>query len=83
MVAISPLLEKCNLKHRRLYETRHTFATNMLESGKFTVGEIAQMMGHTSTQMLFSRYTAFIKSEQKDGKQEVDIFRHSLGTMKI
>ncbi len=74
-----PLLEKCGLGYRRLYETRHTFATNMLESGEFSVGEIAEMMGHTSTQMLFTRYTAFIKSEQKNRKIDVDIFSQ-LGT---
>jgi integrase len=69
-----PLLKKCNLPYRRLYETRHTFATNMLESGKFSVNEIARLMGHSNTQMIFNRYTAFIESEKRKNNNLIDIY---------
>lgn len=72
-----PLLERLGYEKRRIYETRHTFATNMLESGRFSVNEIARLMGHTNTQMIFSRYTRFIESERRNPKTSVDIYNKS------
>jgi integrase len=69
-----PLLRKCELPYRRLYETRHTFATNMLDSGKFSVNEIARFMGHSNTQMIFNRYTKFIESEKRRDNSLIDIY---------
>lgn len=59
-----PLLTKLELKHRRIYELRHTFATNMLDSGFFKVTEIAHLMGHTTTEYLFNVYSKYIESEK-------------------
>lgn len=61
-----PLLERLGLKKRRLYEMRHTFATNMLNSGHFKVTDIAKMMGHTTTEYLFNVYSKYIESEQNN-----------------
>ena len=58
-----PLLDKVGLKRRRLYEMRHTFATNMLNSGYFKVNDIAKMLGHTTTEYLFNVYSQYIESE--------------------
>jgi integrase len=69
-----PLLEKLGLEKRRLYETRHTFATNMLDSGKFTVNEISRYLGHVNTQMIFTRYTKFIESEKRNIRTNIDIY---------
>ena len=70
-----PLLEKLGLKKRRLYEMRHTFATNMLNSGKFKVTEISRMLGHTTTEYLFNVYSRYIESEKDELQLEVDIYR--------
>ncbi|TLP36156.1 tyrosine-type recombinase/integrase [Arcobacter arenosus] len=59
-----PLLDRLGLKRRRIYELRHTFATNMLNSGYFKVTEIAHLMGHTTTEYLFNVYSKFIESEK-------------------
>lgn len=59
-----PLLKKLCLKKRRMYEMRHTFATNMLNSGFFKVTDIAKMMGHSTTEYLFNVYSRYIESEQ-------------------
>lgn len=59
-----PLLDKLGLKRRRIYELRHTFATNMLNSGYFKVTEIAHLMGHTTTEYLFNVYSKYIESEK-------------------
>lgn len=36
----------------------------MLNSGKLKVMDIARIMGHTSPQMLMTKYARYIKSEQ-------------------
>lgn len=61
-----PLLDEVGLKRRRLYEMRHTFATNMLNSGYFRVNDIAKMLGHTTTEYLFNVYSQYIESEQDE-----------------
>jgi integrase len=70
------LTTKCGMRGRVLYNTRHTFATRALDSGKFTISQIAQMLGHSTSKMLFDKYAKFIKSE----KQEFDKSFSTLGT---
>ena len=70
-----PLLDKLGLKRRRLYEMRHTFATNMLNSGHFKVTEIARMLGHTTTEYLFNVYSAYIESEKNDIPLNINIYK--------
>ena len=50
-----PLLEKCELETRRLYDLRHTFATNMLSSGQFPAMQISRWMGHTRRKCCLQR----------------------------
>lgn len=71
-----PLLEKLKLPKRRIYELRHTFATNMLNSGYFKVTEIAHLMGHTTTQYLFNVYSKFIESEKAKIPIDKDIYQN-------
>lgn len=68
------ILKACNLAHRRMYEMRHTCATNLLMSGKYSVNEIASVLGHTTPQMLFERYTRNISAERKPFNKSVDIY---------
>jgi integrase len=68
-----PLLVKLELEHRRLYDLRHTFATNMLNSGNFSAMQISRWMGHTNTQMLFTTYARYIKSERVNIDKNFDL----------
>ena len=54
-----PALKVAELKRRTMYEARHTFATLMLSAGE-NPSWIARMMGHTSVEMLFNKYSGFI-----------------------
>ncbi len=60
----SKLLEKCKMAHSQMKNTRHTFITHMLDSGKFKVSEIAKIVGHVSPRMILTVYSGFIKSEK-------------------
>jgi len=60
-----PALRKAGLAERRLYETRHTFATLMLDAGELP-GWVQKMMGHETLQMIHDRYYSYIKNYQRD-----------------
>jgi integrase len=60
-------LKKAGLKYRPPMQTRHTFATMMLSSGE-DIGWVKTMLGHSSLQMIFTRYYAWIpKKTRNDG----------------
>ena len=62
-----PALEKAGLDYRPPIQTRHTFATMMISSGE-VIGWVQNMLGHSSLQMIFTRYYAWIpRSTRKDG----------------
>lgn len=54
-----PALHRAKLRPRTLYQTRHTFATLMLELGE-SPGWVARQLGHTSVEMVYRRYHRFI-----------------------
>jgi len=56
-----PALKAGELKKRTMYEARHTFATMMLSIGE-NPNWVAKMMGHTSMEMLFKKYSSFISN---------------------
>lgn len=58
------LLALTEIPYRRLYEMRHTFATHTLISGKFSAMEVAQILGHTTPQMVLQTYSRYIEGEQ-------------------
>jgi integrase len=60
-----PALKRAGLKPRSLYQTRHTFATLMLDAGELP-GWVQKMMGHESLKMILERYYSYIKNYQRD-----------------
>lgn len=63
-----PLLRECGFSYRKLYQTRHTFATTMIMSNKFNLNQIAKIMGHATIQTLMLDYNKFI-----EGAKEMEI----------
>lgn len=68
------LLKKCNVEYRQIYSTRHTFITNMLNSGKLTITQIAKMVGHTNTQMIIQNYAKLSRKELENIDKNFDPF---------
>ncbi|ACZ13010.1 tyrosine-type recombinase/integrase [Sulfurospirillum deleyianum] len=58
------VLKRSKVRHRKLYNTRHTFATAMLRSGKVSVLTVAKMLGHTNSKMVLTTYSGFIEAEE-------------------
>ncbi|MDD2905094.1 MAG: tyrosine-type recombinase/integrase [Sulfurimonas sp.] len=58
------VLKECSFEYRPIYHTRHTFATLMLENGEDILW-VSNMLGHTDSTMTLSRYTRYIKQDDK------------------
>jgi len=68
------LLKECNIKYRKIYATRHTFIVSMLKNSDLSIMEIAQIVGHTSTQMIIQNYAKYIKGEQLKVRRDLHLF---------
>jgi integrase len=70
-----PTLQRAGLRPRNLYQTRHTFASLMLQAGEDPAW-IARMLGHTTTKMLHERYSRFIQYRtRQDGRAYLEASR--------
>jgi len=58
-------LKAAGLAPRSLYQTRHTFATLMLDAGEHP-GWVQKMMGHETMQMIYEKYYSYIKNYDRD-----------------
>lgn len=61
-------LLKAGVEYRPLIQTRHTFATMMIDAGE-DIGWVQRMLGHSSLQMIYTKYYSWIKkATRNDGK---------------
>ncbi|MCT7489089.1 site-specific integrase [Aliarcobacter cryaerophilus] len=60
------LLNKCNLEYRNIYQTRHSFASNML-SNKEDIFWVSKMLGHKNPNITLERYSKYVK---RDGQKK-------------
>ena len=68
------LLDKCNIGYRKIYATRHTFIVSMLKYTNLSILEIAQIVGHTTTQMIIQNYGKYIKGEHLKIDRSLSLF---------
>jgi len=57
-----PILKRCGLMYRRMYETRHTFATMMLLGGEDILW-VSQMLGHSNVSTTMKFYIKYIPNQ--------------------
>jgi integrase len=60
-----PCLKKAGIKYRPLMQTRHTFATMMIDAGE-EIGWVQKMLGHSSLQMIYTKYYSWIKKDTRN-----------------
>jgi integrase len=62
---IKSALRKAELKPRSLYQTRHTFATRMLDAGELP-GWVQNMMDHETLKMILERNYSYTRKYQRN-----------------
>jgi integrase len=70
-----PSLKKLNIDYRRPYNTRHTYATNMLYNNLVTPVQLAQLLGHANTQMVFDVYVNYIDNFNDNFDRSINIYK--------
>lgn len=63
-----------NVKKLRMYNTRHTFATLMLQDKIVSINELAGLLGHSSAKTTLDRYTSVIDSKIVDLGSSFSLF---------
>lgn len=69
----TPTLKRLGIRHRRAYNTRHTYATSALMAG-VNPAYIARQLGHANTKMLFEKYARWIDGADK-GQEKLNLER--------
>ena len=74
-----PTIDAAMLRRRTFYQTRHTFASNALDTGE-NPKWVADMLGHKSTQILLDVYEKFVPRRiRRDGSALVARMREESG----
>ncbi len=70
-----PILKELNLPYRRPYNTRHTYATNMLYNNLVSPVQLSQLLGHANTQMVFDVYVNYVETNYKNFDRSISIYQ--------
>ncbi len=72
-------VKDAGIKYRKLYNTRHTFATAMLRSNQTNVLTISKILGHSSSKMLLTVYANYMEAEELQLDCSINLFRGTKG----
>ena len=75
------VMVRSKVHYRKLYNTRHTFATAMLRSGQVSVLTVAKMLGHSNSKMVLTTYGGFIASEELRIDRSIKLYGTNHGTV--
>jgi integrase len=70
-----PALKELGIEYRRPYNTRHTYATNMLYNNLVTPLQLSQLLGHANTQMVYDVYVNYIDSYNNNFDLSIDMYK--------
>jgi integrase len=70
-----PSLEELNIPYRRPYNTRHTYATNMLYNELVSPVQLAQLLGHANTKMVYDVYVNYLDKKFDNFDKSIQIYK--------
>ena len=75
------LIDSTNIKYRKLYMTRHTYATHMLQDKVVSINELAGLLGHSSPRVTLSHYASVIDTQEINMDKNYDLYCHNTATV--
>ena len=66
-----------DLPRYKLYSTRHTFATLMLQENIVSINALAGLLGHSSPKVTLEHYASVIKPENSNLGKDFSLFGHT------
>lgn len=76
------VVKAAGVKKHKLYASRHTFATIMLQENIVSINELAGLLGHSSAKITLECYASVIKSKNIDLGANFMLFGHNTVTTK-
>ena len=70
-----PSLKELGIPYRRPYNARHTYATNMLYNDLVTPVQLAQLLGHSTTEMVYNVYVNYIERFNDNFDRSINIYK--------
>jgi len=70
-----PSLKELNIEYRRPYNTRHTYATNMLYNQLVSPVQLAQLLGHANTQMVYDVYVNYLEKQFDNFDNSIVVYK--------
>ncbi|WP_457744109.1 tyrosine-type recombinase/integrase [Sulfurimonas sp.] len=70
-----PSLKELNIPYRRPYNTRHTYATNMLYNELVSPVQLAQLLGHANTKMVYDVYVNYLDKKFDNFDKSIKIYK--------
>ncbi len=74
------LLKLCDLEHKKISCTRHTFATHMLRDNVVSINELSGLLGHSTPKVTLTYYASVIDSTKVNLGNNFNLFGNNLGT---
>lgn len=68
------ILKILNIPYRRLYNMRHTYATNLLYKNLLSPVELSKLLGHSSVKMVYDVYVNYLNTNYKNFNFKMDIY---------
>ena len=60
------LLNECNIKNKRLYDLRHSFASINLSKNRLPIILISKIMGHSDTAVTLKEYSEYVSNSTEE-----------------
>lgn len=71
----SEILSNLNIKYRRPYTMRHTYATSILNQNLLTPLKLAKFLGHSNPKMIYDVYVNYLNSNLKDFNRDLNLYK--------
>ncbi len=75
------IIENSGVEYKKLYATRHTFATLLLQDKVVSINELAGLLGHSSPKITLEHYASIIESKNVNLGENFNLFCYNMVTI--